>query len=176
MARLAERPSRTRTLAAPQSPAAAGRRHRRSAGRAIIPDGSTRVWPGSWGRTAYHGHEPVPLLELTAHDAQIGDVNGADLAVHRHAGCDRMTIVHVFSAYSYWPNGESGPLWCGMIAHVQPRVSPLTSIQSLCASLSRSALIAACLYELFNVCRHSRDESIRRERSGMLYEPGRLEI
>ena len=110
MARLAERPSRTRTLAAPQSPAAAGRRHRRSAGRAIIPDGSTRVWPGSWGRTAYHGHEPVPLLELTAHDAQIGDVNGADLAVHRHAGCDRMTIVHVFSAYSYWPNGESGPL------------------------------------------------------------------
>ena len=22
------------------------------------------MWPGLWGRTAYHGHEPAPVLEL----------------------------------------------------------------------------------------------------------------
>jgi hypothetical protein len=46
-------PSRTRKLAAPQSPAAAGRRHRRSAGRSIIPDGAIECGP------AYGGARPT---------------------------------------------------------------------------------------------------------------------
>jgi hypothetical protein len=74
------------------------------------------------------------------------------------------------------PTTEAGQLWRGMIAHVQPEWSLLTGIQSPLCFLGRFGLIAARLYELFDVCRHSRDEPIRRERSGMLYEPGRLEL